>query len=400
MKKQTLLTLNTAIFASLLSLSAFATSGPDHRSFRALAMGNAFVAVVDDKDAMYYNTAGLNLINSLGNPSSRPDLAAYPRDRFDLQWDVVGLSGPWGKGWDTYHFYNKHQNSFSDFDSLRNDQTLFSDLTPFDRNPLGVGVQDGLVFAMHNFGVATWADAEVSPYVDKGILIPQAGVQNLQVDGVFQIAGARGLLDNKLSVGVGYRLANRQQISNYQISASDISQPDTVIQAIKDTLNNKLDGAKNFGDYGNALDLGVLWQQTNEVRFGASLENLGMYLNHKPVTPKFTVGTAYTPLILQSGGRLSRKVNLALDFEDLFNNDNNYKPLSKIDMGIEVEQNLWWLMSVRLGGGFKGGYWTAGAGLGLFSAVRIEAVSWADEGGYYTGQIENRVFAVNVAIGN
>jgi hypothetical protein len=56
-------------------------------------------------------------------------------------------------------------------------------------------------------------------------------------------------------------------------------------------------------------------------------------------------------------------------------------------------------MSLRLGGGFKGGYWTAGMGLNLLKTLHLEAVSWADEGGYYTGEIENRYYAVNVGLG-
>ena len=53
----------------------------------------------------------------------------------------------------------------------------------------------------------------------------------------------------------------------------------------------------------------------------------------------------------------------------------------------------------RLAGGFKGGYWSAGGGISLFKTVHLEAVSWAEEAGYYTGHIEERYYAFNIALG-
>ena len=362
-------------------------------------MGNAFVAVVDNKDALYYNPAGLNLINALGNPSRRPGII-YPRNRMDLRMDVAGITLPAiGDMLDYWRIYGQHQNSFSNSDSLRNDPTLESALLPYDRRPVPLGVLHGAELAVHNFGLAYWAEAKVAPYADEGVLLPQAGVQRVQVDAVIQIAGARGFLNDKLSVGAGYRLANRQHMENYQFAASDIGNRHQFIQSLADTLSGKLDNYADPLSYGHGLDLGALWQQTPWLRFGAALQNLGMFLNGIPVTPDFTVGAAATPSILQREGRLGRKVNFAADLEDLLNNDRNYKPLNKINFGAEVEQKLWWIASLRLGGGFKGGYWTAGFGLSLFKSLHLDAVSWAEEAGYYTGQTEDRHFAVNVGLG-
>ena len=50
---------------------SFAAKAPTHRSIRAEAMGNAHVALVDDKEAIYFNYAGLNQINRLGNYEER-----------------------------------------------------------------------------------------------------------------------------------------------------------------------------------------------------------------------------------------------------------------------------------------------------------------------------------------
>ena len=228
----------------LMAPLSFGRSGPQHRSLRPLSMGNAFVAVVDDKDALYYNPAGLNLINSLGS-SGRPNMGPYPRDRMDLRVDVVGNTMPLQDIPDFLNFYDHHKDSFSSKDKALSDTSFAEDATPFDRKPVEIGVMHGAVFAMHNFGFAYWADARAAPYPDEGIVIPQAGVQKIEVDAMIQIAGARSFMNNRLAVGVGYRLANRQTIENYQISAEDFANGDKLPSSIRDTLLEKLD---NVGD--------------------------------------------------------------------------------------------------------------------------------------------------------
>src|SRR5689334_12233962 len=77
-----------------LAAAAWGRSGPEHRTLRPLAMGNAFTAVADDKDAMHYNVAGLNLMGRLGNKNLRPELGRYPLDKFDMHMDFLGTALP------------------------------------------------------------------------------------------------------------------------------------------------------------------------------------------------------------------------------------------------------------------------------------------------------------------
>jgi hypothetical protein len=222
------------------------------------------------------------------------------------------------------------------------------------------------------------------------------------VDAVLQLAAARSFMSDRLALGGGYRLANRQVVERYEISAGRLADDEgreEVQEEMQDSAFSKL---KNLGDpttYGHGLDFGALWQQTPWLRFGGAIQNFGMVLDGELVTPELTVGAAVSVPQLSAGGRFARKVNLAFDFEDLLNDDNNYKPLSKINFGAEVEQYGWGFISMRLAGGFKGGYWSAGTGVSLFSAVHIDAVSYAEEKGYYTGQVEDRMYAVQVGIG-
>jgi len=396
----------TSMFALALAaggvVESHAVSGPEYRSLRALSMGNAFVAVVDNKDALYYNPAGLNLINALGNPSARPGLAAYPRTRLNARVNAVGMAVPLETMNDFFTFYKNHKEAFKGDDSaFRADETFFEDLNPLDRQAIDFSYMNGIEFAMHNYGGAVWVDAQAAPYADVGILIPQAGIETIQLDAVAQVAAARGFLNNRLAAGVGYRLANRQIVKDFQVSTTDLATDGgkPVQDQVLDTLDAKFSNFSDISSWGHGIDLGALWQQTSWLRFGASVQNLGMYLNNEFVTPEFTVGAAITPPLLSSGGAFPRKVNIGVDFEDMFNSERNYKLFNKINFGAEVEQYLWWFASARVAGGFKGGYWTGGLGLGLFTAVHIEAASWAEEAGVYTGQIEDRYWAFRVGIG-
>ncbi len=391
------------VAAALAFSLGWGRSGPIHRTLRPLAMGNAFVAVVDDKDAMHYNPAGLNLMGRLGNANLRPEMSNYPLDKFDMHMDFLGTAIPVDEALDILRFYQDHQTSFQNMTALQNDSSLVSDLSAFDRRPVKVAVLHGGELAMHNFGMAYWADAQMAPYADVGVLLPQAGVDYIQLDIVGQIAAATSYFDDRLSVGLGYRLAKREEMGNFQVALTDLSNNSgrkTVQQAIQDSVDQKLGELGDLGTLGHAVDAGVLWQQTPDIRFGAAVQNLFMILNHEPVTPDLSVGVAYSPMRLESNGRWKRKINFAMDFQDLLNNDRNYKPLNKVNVGAEWEQTLIpWVLKGRLSVGMKGGYPTAGLGGTLFTIFHYEAATWAEEGGYYTGQLEERYYVMKFGVG-
>ncbi len=401
MTKQRVILPALAVLA--IALGAWGRSGPEHRTLRPLAMGNAFVAVVDDKDAMHYNPAGLNLMGRLGNREKDPELARYPLNKFDMHMDFLGTAIPLNEALDGLKFYQDHQSSFSNMNSLQNDSTLVSDLSAFDRRPIKVAVLHGGELAFHNFGMAYWADAQMAPYADVGVLLPQAGVQFIQLDIVGQIAGATSYFDDRLSVGLGYRMAKRAEMGNFQVALTDLSNKTgrkNVQETIQDSVDEKIKEFSDLGSIGHAIDAGVLWQQTPSLRFGGAVQNLFMNLNHQSVTPDLTVGVAYSPMLLEGNGRWKRKVNFALDLEDVLNNDRNYKPLSKINMGAEWEQTLIpWVLKGRLSAGMKGGYPTAGLGGNLFTIFSYEFATWAEEAGYYTGQSEDRYYVMKFGVG-
>jgi hypothetical protein len=352
---------------------------------------------------MHYNLAGLNLMGRLGNGNLRPAMQRYPLDKFDMHMDFLGTAIPVDDALDILKFYQDHEKSFQDMNSLQQDSSLVSDLSAFDRRPVKVAVLHGGELAMHNFGMAYWADAQISPFADVGVLLPQAGVESITLDIVGQIAGAYSYLDDRLSVGLGYRLAKREEVGNFQVALTDLADESgrkTVQEAIQDTVDEKMKEMGDLSTLGHGMDAGVLWQQTSDIRFGASIQNLFMVLNHKAVTPDLTVGVAYSPMFLENNGRWKRKINFAFDYEDAINSDRNYKPLNKFNLGAEWEQVLIpWVLKGRLSVGMKGGYPTAGLGGTLFTIFHYEAATWAEEGGYYTGQLEDRYYVMKFGVG-
>ena len=365
-------------------------------------MGNAFVAVVDDKDALYYNPAGLNLVNRLGNAARRPNQANYPRNRFDIRVNALGMAAPVEQYGPFFDFYKDHSGSFGSVDDVKADSTMREDMATLDGRAIPINVMSGIEFAMNNYGAAYWGNVQIAPLIHANPFLPTPEVRDITIDQVIQLGIAHSFMRERLSLGLGYRLVNRQEIRNFEIT-SDQVQTDSARSQLKDDLTDsatsKLSNLSNFASYGHGIDLGALWQQTSWLRLGFSAQNIGLYLNHEYIAPKLTAGFVVTPPLLTSGGIFARKVNIAVDYEDFLNDDKNYKAMSKLNFGAEYEQYAWHFFSVRVAGGFKGGYWTAGGGVSILDFIHVDAVSWADEGGYYTGQVEDRLYAFNVGIG-
>lgn len=395
-----------------LTAFAFARKGPNFTSLRAAAMGNAFVAVVDDREAIYYNPAGLNLINRLGNYEKRPDLGYYVNNWLDMRLNTrVMLPDMLGVGLDIYRFNNNHEETIgelgggNEIEALSADSSFYNDVTFIDRLalPLGVGFSGELAF--HNFGGAIWAEAVASPLLDVGVVVPGFGVEYIEVNATAQMGFAANLFDPNLSLGLGGRLVKSERTASYELGLDNYD-------TFTDTLDKELDGVMdNLENFSTVMDLGVLYQIKRDVRLGAALQNV--YFNEllgESVTPELTVGVAFSPRRWQNNSNFARKLNFALDFEDLLNNDREYKFFSKVNFGFEIEQVLatipylafgeyFRFAKTRLGAGFKGGYWTLGAGLELLSVFHFEFATWAEEKGYYTGQNPERTYVGNLGIG-
>ncbi|HSQ42377.1 MAG TPA: hypothetical protein VLM37_08880 [Fibrobacteraceae bacterium] len=396
-----------------------AGKGPTHKSLRAYAMGNAFVAVAEDKEAVYYNPAGLNLINRLGNYEDHPELGYYPSNFIDMRVNI-GLRAPYTEASQAYELGKKIQalyNGAQDdadlagtsaqdalIDSLGAHPELSDDLNKFDKLPINFSAKFDMEMAVPHWGGAIWVDAGMAPYIESGIITPSAGMDTFYIDAVAQTAVGFSLTD-RWSAGIGYKMAKREYLNDFTVSLLDW-------EDALDTLDSEFDAirddASEIKTIGHALEFGTLYQWKRDVRFGASLRNWFIKpLGDEKITPNLTAGVAFSPRKLQRNTGFARKVNLAIDYEDMLNNDRNYKPLSHLDLGMELEQTLIavpdWpslrLLKVRAGIGLKGGYPTAGLAVEALRFVELEVCTWAEEAGYFTGEDENRFWVLQLSLG-
>lgn len=408
------------IFISLLSVSLWAARGPAHKSLRAYSMGNAHVAVVDDKEAIYYNYAGLSQINRLGNFSFRPQQGYYPRQYFNARVNIGG-AGPFMALMDSYKTINDIQNLYNQasrdakksgistydalIDSLAKHPEHTKTLNTYDQVLLNLIAKFDAELAFRNFGGAIWVDANLAPYIDTGLLMPYLGIDTLYVDAVAQ-AGVAYAFTDQFSLGLGLKILKRQSVSVFKLDAFNYS-------AIEDTLKLRYKDAKkdifNFSTFSLGTDIGALFQITRETRIGASIRDIFFKsINGESIAPNLTLGVNYSPRLFNKNTSFARKVNLAIDFEDALNNERNYKFFNHLNFGGEIEQTLLgWLgvnneiraLKGRLAVGFKGGYPTAGLGLELLRILEVEVATWAEERGYYLGQLPNRFYMGQVRIG-
>lgn len=400
----------------LLAVSAFAVKGPVHKSSRAYGMGNAHIAVVDDKEAIHYNYAGLNQMGRLGNYEKRPEMGYYPDNTIDMRLNI-GSAGGFEKFVDAYHtsmrfvkLYNRTREEAASanvkvadafIDSLANNPKMADDLNSFDHDMLNMLIKLDGELAFHNFGGAIWVEGTAHPYIDGGLILPMAGLDTLIVDAVIQVGGAYGITD-EFMVGAGFKLANRTSMESLAIGVENY-------KTVYDTLNNRIKDDVDFTDLAYGMDFGLLWQATRTVRLGASIRNVFFNeLAGEVVTPNLGVGINYSPLFFNRNTAYSRKMNIACDYEDILDDERNYKPLSHLNFGLEFEQvllawpgyeNAYRALKLRLAGGFKGGYPTAGVGLEVLRFAEIEFVTWGEEMGFYTGQRENRFYMLQMSFG-
>ena len=403
-----------------LSISAYAIKAPTHRSIRAEAMGNAHVALVDDKEAIYFNYAGLNQINRLGNYEYRPEQGYYPRNMGDMRLNLGG-AGPFETYFKTYSIAKDLQDIYNGanddaqrsglalsnvlMDSLANHDELVHKINSYDHRYLSMKIKADAEMAFHNFGGAIWVDGNVAPYLDAGLIIPFLVVDTFYVDAVAQMGVAYELFSD-FSAGIGIKIAKRQKV---EMITFDIMNYDATQDTLEDRYHDATDGILDISSVSMGLDLGVLYQVAREVRLGMSLRDIYFKeLAGDKITPNLTAGINYSPRFFNKNTGFGRKFNIAFDYADALNGQNNYKFLSHINFGMEVEQTLLaWpgystafrALALRLSGGFKGGYPAAGFGLEVLRFFTVEFATWAEELGYYTGQDEERIYMGQLSIG-
>lgn len=387
----------------VLAAVAFSQAAPAPvcPAWRSLGMGGAGVAVVDDLDAVHLNPAGLTQLGRKG--TFKPlDTIGYKRSRLDLRLVSASVDPGLDNLNDIYDFWDRYrstirsaQNQDSSINLIENQQML-NDLYEFDDRPIPVTTMVETGLAIQNWGGSVWGSNTSSLTLDHGAIVPKA-TMSVQNTSAIELATAQSFLDDRLSLGFGYRIAavsSRQR--QYDLLELDSVGSDAPVHLLSNSGRDLL----RTQDWGHGFDLGVLWFQTPQLRFGGSIRDVGMKLYDEFVTPNLSLGVAWAPPVLQSNRTWWRRINLAASVDDILHDTLTYKPLSKLNLGVECTQvAIPYVLTFGASGGLKGGYPTMLLSMTLFTSIQADLLTYAREAGYFTGDKEDRVWMARVGIG-
>jgi hypothetical protein len=354
-------TLITIFFLLLpLSLSAEYLRVP-YEGIRPLGMGNAYLALADDANALWYNPAGLtqvkgvhfDLFNFTGGVDSANTLDRVYSAVF--QGNYSGLISP------SQEFLRFNANptfvcpyfGFMLFDNMQG---------MFNIQELSLPTAD--IYAVNDFGALMAFAVPVGDYLSFG-----ASVRAFE------------------RTGVDTTLSPQQLIAELGVPSSNFT----------NSVYNYLQGLAGTG-YGIGLNLGMLLKvpmpsKTNRLQFGATVEDVGNttihrisggYLPYIPMTYNF--GAAFTNYLSKDS-----QLNFTADYRDAFST----VPLfEQVHLGAEFRIRY---MSFRAG--YYEAYPTFGFGLETPVHTRINLLTYAVEEGSARWQDGQRIYMAQLIIG-
>ena len=344
-----------------LTCQSFAKAYPSFfRGVRPLGMGNAFTALADDDNALYYNPAGLAEINRLDMGILNP-LVEFSKDSMDLVDDAQDTD-----------FDNTSEVATLLRNHIGENQHLRAAAAPY------VGFRIAKVGVM--IGVLAQANLDASI---RNPAWPEAHLDYIQDTGVVGGVGLKLPLSG-LRLGATVKFIQRTSLDQIY-SAADIAD-DGFEDRIEDDMNTgsgfsldigalyKLPWAKFFD-----TDVALVLQNVPEMDFGDARDmktqaNFGVALSKSFAKFKLVGTFDYRDLTmsLEEDNDLAKRVHLGLEFKTPF------------------------FVSVRTG--FNQGYWSYGATVD-FRALRIDFASYSEEVGAYAGQRKDQRYIAQITIG-
>jgi hypothetical protein len=318
-----------------------------HTSIRALGMGNAYLGVVENADALFYNPAGLARVSGLNW------LIADPR---------VGLNGE-----EVLTTVADIQDATTFEDTI---QSLYG-----DHVWVGGGAKTAVTLPYLGFAIYDALDASLD--------INNPMYPNLDISVVNDYGYALGAAVPILPV-----LHMGAVIKYIQRTGARVPFGPTYISSLSpDTI---IANVENKGE-GYSLDLGMnllipgpispvlsfVWKNVGVTKFEAQDITLSAPPNDRD---EMSIGAALNVDLI------AVSVRPVFDFKYL--NREDVQLGKKIHFGVELGLPL-----IDIRAGFSEGYYTIGAGLNL-GIIRMDAASYGVELGEYPGQREDRRYAL------
>jgi hypothetical protein len=277
---------------------------------------------------------------------------------------------------------------------LARDPELFDLLWDFNRQAVSLRQEFRLDLQRPQWAATAWMLGDFGVLAKHGELYPSGRIADTLSWGM-QVGGSQTLIRHELMVGVALKSLWATSWDFEASSQAGMETRDTLIaQGRREFTMENLEWVAGF-------DLGVLWLPVPQVQLGSSLRDVGMRYREQFLTPAWDLGAAWLPAGFQQGGAFPSHLALAVSLVDVLDAQQSWKPLSKIGMGADYSFSVlpWKALNFRLSVGALGGYPTAGIGIDIVRAVRLDMTTWAREAGWYTGQMPDRKWALKAAVG-
>ena len=253
-----------------------------HYGVRPLAMGNAYVAVADDFNALFYNPAGLARLESWHGELINPQIGASATTIATIK-DFSKLASSKSSG---------VESTLSTFESMSGKPQW-----------INIGATPHLIFP--GFGIGLGLDVGGSMVIHRTISVDvDAGAT-----AILPVAFAKNFLEDRLSLGVAVKGVFKEGVER-EFSLADIT---AFSKSSSDSGGNSL---KEYvvGGKGVGVDLGMLFTPvtTGEPTLGISIADLGgtpykatksgnLDLGApKPREPAVNTGISYKPIKTES----------------------------------------------------------------------------------------------------
>ncbi len=360
----------TGTFASILALSTQTSQAKDHENWthfglRPLGMGNAYVAVADDYNAIFYNPAGLARLKEWDGEFLNPAVTAST-SLGSLMKDAQDKLKS-GEVSDTLDLIESNTGK---------SYHVGLDLTPhliFKNFGFGLGMELGATMVFHR---------DISTDFDAGLRL------------VMPFSYARNFLDDRLSVGATVKARMRAGVDR-QFSMEDIESFKT---SGTDTDSKKIDDYVLSG-MGYGADIGVLFTPTKtmEPTIGVSITDLGGTPYTKMDVGGEALGTP--PIALPSVNfgfslkPIQRDKLYLLTSVDMHSVNQPYSFSKKLNFGSELGYGS----IIKLQAGLYQGYFTGGFQFDV-GLINLRLITYSEELGAVAGFKEDRRYAFQIKL--
>lgn len=331
-----------------------------HYGLRPLGMGNAYVSVADDFNALYYNPAGLARIKSWDGELLNP-MFIFSAESLNLLNDTQDLDGSDVE--DTIDLIEKNTG---------------------ENHYLSSGLSHHLIFP--NFGLGISSRSEISMIFHRDISVDF----RFKVDLIVPISFAKSFFDESLSIGV---------TAKARMTAVEVDQEFSMeeIESLNDS--DQLEQMVSSG-YGGGADIGMLFTPTKlmEPTIGLSITDIGstkltkakFYGDSDISAPPIILPSVNVGLSLKPYQADRKYVLVAMDMHSI---NQPYSFSNKLNFGTEFG----WGQFLKVQAGLYKGWLTAGLQLDA-GIVNLRLLSYAEELGETAGTKESRRYAFQIKL--